>query len=80
MDTKPILEKFQDLVNTHFLQRIPAQPNQDGDDESSSSSSRPGPVPKLVLDEKDMYRIPQGIEMMGEWDFELLASFWIQGC
>ncbi len=51
--------KFQDLVNTHFLQRVPAPPK---DQETSSKDA----VPKLVLSEKDMYRIPQGVDLTGK--------------
>ena len=53
--------KFQDLVNTHFLQRVPAPPR--GDDDNKTAAAV---VPKLVLNEKDMYRIPHGIDWMGK--------------
>ncbi|XP_070542428.1 DNA-directed RNA polymerase III subunit RPC3-like [Ptychodera flava] len=42
--------KFIDLINTHFLQRVASPP-------ADTGSSQP-PVPNLVINEQDLYKIP----------------------
>ncbi|XP_072038379.1 DNA-directed RNA polymerase III subunit RPC3-like [Amphiura filiformis] len=59
LDPRIVPGKFEDLVNTHFLQRLPAPPKQQEQEKAPSNA-----VPKLELSEKDMYRIPQGVDLV----------------
>ncbi|XP_022111432.1 DNA-directed RNA polymerase III subunit RPC3-like isoform X2 [Acanthaster planci] len=58
-----VKEKMEDLIHTHFLQRVPAPPTNNGNTTDANVA-----IPKLFISEQDLYRVPASIEVTLEKD------------
>ena len=65
LEASVIKQKFIDLVNTHFLERLPSYQERAADNESEAEPLLA--PPRLALSDADRYRIPDIMKTGGRY-------------